>query len=121
MSYTNPLSRASLPDPHPNSNRRAAYAREAVRLEFRPQDAKTLDQDDFVDRRPHEAPRRLDEVGVGVVHDSGMKALRRQLIRAAEAENTHSRIVALKAAQKMARVLGVAWANPSDNEEMNYG
>ena len=98
-----------------------AYARQAVRLEFRPQDAKALDQNDFVDRRTHEVPRRLDEVGVGVVRDRGREALRRLMVRAAEAENEHDRIVALEAAQNIARRLGVAWANPSDSEEMNYG
>ena len=36
---------------------RAAFARQAVHLEFRPRDARALDQGNFVDRQPDERPR----------------------------------------------------------------
>ncbi len=40
---------------------RAAFARQAVRLEFRPRDARAIDHDGFVDRKPHERPHRPPE------------------------------------------------------------
>ena len=43
----------------PISKRRTAFARDAVFAEFRPRDARALDRDDFVDRRPEQAPRLL--------------------------------------------------------------
>jgi hypothetical protein len=38
-----------------------AFARAAVYTAFRPRDAKALDQSNFVDRPPNEAPRPLPE------------------------------------------------------------
>ena len=45
----------------PISKRRTAFARDVVFAEFRPRDARALDRDDFVDRRPHELPRLSPE------------------------------------------------------------
>ena len=42
-----------------SSRRSSAFARAAVRLEFRARDAKAIEQDDFVDRQPGQLPRRL--------------------------------------------------------------
>ena len=43
------------------SKRRADFARQAVRLEFRARDARALDYEGFVDRGPGEAPRPAPE------------------------------------------------------------
>ena len=54
--YTKIASGATAPDPSPSvSNRRATFARDAVFAEFRPGDARTIDQGDFVDREPDNA------------------------------------------------------------------
>ena len=39
------------------SKRRADFARQAVRLEFRARDARAIDYGGFRDRKPHERPR----------------------------------------------------------------
>ena len=45
-----------------NSKQSTAFARAAVIEEFRPCDARALDQGDFQDRAPHQQPRRLGEI-----------------------------------------------------------
>ena len=45
-----------------NPNSRTSFAHEAVYEEFRPRDARALDQADFVDRAPNETPPLAAEV-----------------------------------------------------------
>ena len=54
--YTKSASGATAPDPSPSvSTRRATFARDAVFAEFRPSNARAIDQGDFVDREPDSA------------------------------------------------------------------
>ena len=57
------------------SNQCAAFARSAVLTEFRPRDARALDYDDFIDRRPCDEPVLLGDVVAKVVDDVGRRLL----------------------------------------------
>ena len=48
------------------SSRPSNFARDAVFAAFRPQQARALDQADFIDRQPDQLPRRLTEADTGV-------------------------------------------------------
>ncbi len=49
----------------PASSRRNSLARAAVFAEFRPRDARAIDQAGFIDRRPDQAPRLHAEFNAG--------------------------------------------------------
>ena len=56
--YTHSTKYTIGPDPRvPSDKRRTDFAREAVRLEFRPRDARAINHGGFEDRRPDELPR----------------------------------------------------------------
>ncbi len=57
--YNKPVLCASAGNSGPRTHSRAAYARDAVFDGFRSRDARALDHDGFVDRRPEQAPRLL--------------------------------------------------------------
>ena len=75
--YTNGFQRATAPNSQ-DLKRRAAFAKAAVRLEFRGRDAKAVDQDAFVDRQPDQLPRRHTEADANgeIALDQFAKALR---------------------------------------------
>lgn len=58
--YTNDFQRTTAPDPQ-DLERRAAFAKSAVYLEFRGRDARAGDQSSFVDRQPDQLPHRHAE------------------------------------------------------------
>ena len=55
--YTKPVFRASAGNPGPRTHSCTTFARDAVFDGFCHRDARALDYDGFVDRRPAEAPR----------------------------------------------------------------
>ncbi len=106
--YTKSASGATAPDPSPSvSNRRAASARDAVFAEFRPGDARAIDQGDFVDRAPDQAPRALGTITTKITHDTDQKSLRYWLNQAGRADSEEEREAALRTAHKIARVAGL--------------
>ena len=58
--YTTSTTQATEPAPSPQH--RADFARAAVFEEFRTRNARAIDYDGFVDRRPNEPPRPAPEV-----------------------------------------------------------
>ncbi len=62
MSFTTTSKRrATAPKlPAPSLKSREAFARAAVFMEFGSRAARTLDFENFVDRRPHQTPRRIN-------------------------------------------------------------
>ncbi len=89
------------------SKRRADFARQAVRLEFRPRDARALDQGDFRDRAPNQSPRHIGEVAAKVTNDTGQKSLRRWLNKAGHADTDEEREAARDIAREIARLMGI--------------
>ncbi len=61
--YTHSATQATRPAPRTSSaKQRAAFARAAVFEEFRTRNARAIDYDGVVDRRPNEPPRPAPEV-----------------------------------------------------------
>ena len=89
------------------SKHRANFARQAVRLEFRARDARSLDRGDFEDRLPHERPRHIGEVAAKVTNDTGQRTLRHRLNQAGQADTDEERGAALKSARNIARIAGL--------------
>ena len=104
-----PLSRRSnRPDqPDPISKHHAAFARQAVRLEFRPRDARAIDQSGFVDRGPGEAPRALGPIATKITQNTGQKSLHYWLNQAGRADTDDERKAALHTAHEIARLAGL--------------
>ena len=98
----------STPKP---SNHSDAFAEAARDLEFRACDLRLAREPDFVDRSPHQRPRRLGEITSKIVDETGEKALRRWLDEAAQAETQEKRRVALETAQQIAKKMGVPLAD----------
>ena len=85
---------ATRPDhPKPTTKRRATFARQAVRLEFR--------------ARPHERLRHIGEVAAKVTRAAGQNSLRHRLNQAGQAETDEEREAALKIARNIARLAGL--------------
>ena len=85
-----------------------SFARAAVSVEFRGRDARALDQADFVDRRPDQAPRRLGDIAAEVVGNVGQAALDHWLREAARTRGEEHQI-ALQIAREIAEMIGVPW------------
>ena len=89
------------------SKRRAAFARQAVRLEFRTRDARALDQGYFVDRKPNVRPRHIGEVAAKVTRAAGQNSLRHWLNQASRADTDEEREAALAVASEIANLMGL--------------
>jgi hypothetical protein len=90
------------------SNRRDAFAR-GFALDAHRKSSRALDEPDFQDRRPDQAPRQLGEVAAEVVGDIGEAALSHWLRQAALTEGEEHEI-ALQIAQKIAAMIGTPWS-----------
>ena len=108
--YTKSASGATAPPDNPTPNRRADFARDAVYAEFRPGDARALDQVYFVDRRPDQEPRHIGEVAVNVVDDVGRRAITHWLKKACQTKG-EEREAALEIARNIARAAGITHAD----------
>ncbi len=106
--YTKSASGATAPDSSPSvSNRRADFARQAVFEDFRPSNARAIDQGDFKDREPESGPRQIGQVAAKITNETGQKAVRHWLNQAARAETDEDRAVALKIADEIADLMGL--------------
>ena len=103
---TTPLRSFTTRPGHPNpiTKHRADFARQAVRLEFGPRNARSLDQGDFEDRLPHERPRHIGQVAPKVTRQSGQNSLRHWLNQAGRADTDEEYEAALKIARNIARL-----------------
>ena len=111
LSYTKSPKCATAPDNLTTSDKvRASFARSAVSEEFRSRDARALDQADFQDRRPDQAPRQLGDIAADVVGNVGQAALDHWLREAARAHGEDHEI-ALQIAREIAGMIGVPWCD----------
>jgi hypothetical protein len=94
---------------------RSSLGRAAVFAEFRPRDARALDQVGFVDRRPCDQPVLLGEVAAEISGDVGRAALHHWLNLAAQADG-EEREAALQIAQEIVEMIGVPWADVMSEE-----
>ncbi len=92
-----------------------SLGRAAVFADFRPRDARALDQGDFADRRPCDQPVLLGDVVAKVVDDVGRRALNHWLREAAHTDG-EQREAALKIAKEIAGMIGVPWAEIMSGE-----
>ncbi len=106
--YTHSTKLSTQPNHHHSaSKRRAAFARSAVYEEFQPHHARAIDQADFLDRAPDQAPRALGTITTKITHDTNQKSLRYWLNQAGRADSEEEREAALRTAHKIARVAGL--------------
>lgn len=77
------------------------FAREAVYSEFRPRDARALDQGDFVDRKPHDASKSIE---------IGRERVLVWLSCAVHAEGEAAQ-AAFEAADELRQALGIEWGD----------
>ena len=109
--YTESRSGATERSTQNSSKCSDAFAKAALGEVFRACDLRLAREPKFVDRRPHERPRRLGEIANKIVDETGENALRRQLDEAAQAETPEERRTALAIAQKIATRMGVPLAD----------
>ena len=108
MHTTTAPRRSSRPNfPTTPSKRRAGFAR-GLALDAHRKSSWALDDPDFEDRRPDQAPRQLGNIASEVVGDVGEAALDHWLREAARTEGEEHKN-ALQIAQKIAAMIGVAW------------
>ncbi len=98
---------ASAGNSGPRIHSCTTYARDAVFDGFCHRDARAIDYDGFVDRKPHEGPRHVGEVTAKVTNDTDQKSLRYWLNQAGRADSEEEREAALRTAHKIARVAGL--------------
>ncbi len=89
------------------SNRRAGFAR-GFALDAHRRSSWALDDPNFEDRRPNEAPRQLGDVAAEVVGNVGEAALAHWL-RQVEQTRGEQHLIALQIAQEIAAMIGVPW------------
>ena len=92
-----------------------SLGRAAVFADFRPRDARALDQSDFADRRPCDQPVLLGDVVAKVVDDVGRRALDHWLREAARTDGEEHE-TALKIAREIAGMINVPWAEIMSGE-----
>ena len=97
--------------PVPSNQNRAAYARQATFKAFGQRARWALDEPDFADRAPDDAPRPIGPIAAKVVEDVGRRALAHWLNQAAKAETDEEREAALEIARNIARMAGVPHAD----------
>ena len=90
-----------------SEKRRAGFAR-GLALDAHRRSSWALDEPDFQDRRPDQAPRRLGEIAAEVVGDVGRAALDHWLREAAQTRGEDHEI-ALQIAREIAEMIGVPW------------
>ncbi len=92
-----------------------SLGRAAVFADFRPRDARALDQGDFADRQPCDQPVLLGDVVAKVVDDVGRRALDHWLREAARTDGEEHE-TALKIAREIAGMINVPWAEIMSGE-----
>ena len=103
MTYQNPRTRATAPNPSSLSNsHRASFARQAAIDAFGPKAAHCLNHSSFVDRDPDEVFHDADEV------IEGREAIARWLALAMSSEGEEAQ-TAYETADELRQVLGLEW------------
>ncbi len=87
-----------------------SLGRAAVFADFRPRDARALDQSDFADRRPCDQPVLLGDVAAEVVGDVGRAAIDHWLREAARTIGPEHE-EAIRIAREIAGMIDVDWAD----------
>ena len=109
MHTTTKSHRASQPNsPTISEKTRTGFARRLA-LDAHRKSAWALDNPDFEDRRPDQAPRRLGEIAAEVVGNVGEAALDHWLREAARTEGEEHK-VAIQIAQEIAVMIGTPWS-----------
>jgi hypothetical protein len=90
------------------STARTEFAEAALGVAFRGRDLSLAREPDFVDRQPHQRPRRLGNIAAEAVGDVGQAALGHWLRQAARTRG-QEREVALQIAREIAEMLGIPW------------
>lgn len=91
-----------------NSNHRDVFAEAALGDAFRGRDLSLAREPHFVDRQPHQQPKRLGDIAAEAVGDVGQAALDHSLRQAARTHGKE-REVALQIAREIADMIGVPW------------
>ena len=97
-----------------SEKRRAGFAR-GLALDAHRRSSWALDEPNFEDRRPDQAPRQLGEVATEVVGDVGEAALDHWLRQVARTRGEEHK-VALQIAHEIAEMIGVPWAEVMSEE-----
>ena len=105
--YTRLRPSATTRSAHTLTKSSDAFAEAAVGDAFRGRDLSLACESEFVDRPPHQQPRRLGEVVDQVVGETGEKAVCHWLDEAGRAETQQERAAALEIAENIAKALGL--------------